>query len=325
MKKQLAFSAILSLCFFVLAQLQFATAQSGCVGDPCIFETPTPGNTPTATPVPGTGTPTAVAVPDAVEFPQPNYSVPTSIPTIDFPALPTALQVTLPAPTPLANLTPTPLPLPSVITSSFFISAPAAISLTALAGPVTGTASVDLTAISTTLLISYTPFVTLSGETTLTGTTLITTVGDLIGVAGTTAQDLISYTNSISQSYADLQSTEAITVLTAPADYVPDLPRPMANVGWTFEQMDTNDSFSLRSWAGFVGYVASLPISIIKAYVEFASNLGPFSLFLTWLLIMFGIWATINALRLLYHIIITIVDVVIKIIDLIGQYLPTGG
>lgn len=319
-----------NILLILIALLSFAVwparqiyAQSGCVGDPCVFETPTPGPTPTATTPAGTGTPTAVPLPTAVEFPNPQYPVPTSIPTVSFPTLPSPIAVTLPAPTPISNLTPSPFPLPSPITSSLLITAPSPITLSTLNLPVTGSTTVELSEISTTIVVSYTQIQTFSGQ--LTGTQAFTTASQVISGTTEFTNDLISYTNSITQSYTELQGTEVITVLSAPIDYVPELPRPLADVGWTFEQLGGDESFTLRSWSGFAGYIASLPVQLVKSIFRLADYLGPFGLFLIWLLIMFVLVIAVEGMKLLYHIIITVVDVIMKLVDLIGQYLPTGG
>jgi hypothetical protein len=256
-------------------------------------------------------------------FPNPNYRAPTSIPISSFPALPSPIAVSLPAPTPIWNTTPQPLPLPQPITGTLFFQPPGVITFNVLVGP--GITPVALLAISTTIPVSYAPLYTLDLEGQSTDTAVFATVNQMISDTTATAEELILYTNSITQSYLALQRTEVITILAAPDNYVPDLPRPLANVGWTFEQLGGGERFSLRSWSSFVGYIASLPIQLVRSLFQMVTYLGPFGLFLVWLLIMFGLVVTIEALKLLYHIVVTLLDILIKLIDLLGQYLPTGG
>jgi len=140
---------------------------------------------------------------------------------------------------------------------------------------------------------------------------------------------MISYTTWLSGEIEALEQTDEITIVVAPAWYAPTLPRPFANVGWTFEQyspgIDSGQRFTLASWAALFGYMVSLPFQLVKSLWLLVSYLGPFGLFLGWLLIMFGMVAVVKILKLFYHLMAALIDLVVKIIDLIGQYLPTGG
>lgn len=141
-----------------------------------------------------------------------------------------------------------------------------------------------------------------------------------------TITDVISYTNSVTNSV--VQPEQVITVITAPADYVPDLPRPLANIGWTFEQLGSETAqptYTVESWAALVGYMAAAPFQLVKMLWAFAVRWPVLSLILAWLFVALALVLTLRLIRAIYHLIWTIVDLVIKLIDLIGQYLPTGG
>ncbi len=297
--------------------------------------TPTPPPTGTATPAPGTGTPTAVPPPASTAFPVYNYGIPTPMPTLSLPApIPTWQPSPIALPSPVAAPV---ITLPEVISISL-PTLPDAISVTipSMPSPVAGNfgsvispsavtmpgvpTAVPLASISTTIPITYT---LLDSNLTTTGTTSGIDLNWLSGVL----TDVVSYTNYLTETA--VESAAVITVVTAPADYVPDLPRPLADIGWTFEQVTGPDeaapSFSIASWGTLVGYMSSMPFQLVKALWIFGTALGPVGLFLAWLIAMFNIVITIKLFRMVTHILMTIIDVVIKIIDLIGQYAPTGG
>lgn len=296
LSKLLAICLILSVAA-VLLPLSLAFAQ-GC-GTEC-FYTPTPPPTVTVTPTPGAGTPTAVPFPPTVEFPQVEYSVPTPIPTLSFPDAPSPLDITLPGPPSDINPAPISTLAPFSITP---FTAPAPISIS--------------TNLSSTTPITFTCSGLPSGDVE---TFLYPPVCVFL-------LDIITYTNYLSSEVEALQATtHVITIQIAPAEYAPDLPRPLADVGYTFEKyggnVDTGERFTLLSWAGFFGYIASLPIQLVKALYELADYLGPFGLFLGWLLVMLGLVAFIELMKFLYNAIITLIDLTMKVLDLIGQWFP---
>lgn len=154
----------------------------------------------------------------------------------------------------------------------------------------TSTAPISMSQISTTFSISYSVPFTLSGSGSLTGTAAYTTISSTVGTAQGWISDTISYTTWLSDEIAALNYTEAFTIESAPADYAPSLPRALADVGWTFETMqsgiDSGQRYSLASWASFSGHIASLPVQLIKSVFELFRFLGAFGLFVGWLLIM---------------------------------------
>lgn len=284
-----------------------ALAQGGCTGDPCLFYTPTATATATARPTVGPGTPTPVPMPSAVPFPRPNYGIPTSIPVI---SLPTANPngVTLPT-----------VNLPSPLAISY---TPPAFSTPSL-GVVTAT---PLVSINTSLELSYdspmgisTPGIT--GSESYSDTSVY-----LIGVSGLVS-DVVSYTTWLSTTVANINPTETFTIASAPDWYAPPLPRPLADVGWTFETMqsgiDEGRRYSMSAWAGFSGYVVSLPFQFMKVLYQIVQFLGPLGLFLAWLLLMAPLVTYFRILLFFKNLFISLLNFIIKVIgfllDLLGS------
>lgn len=132
-------------------------------------------------------------------------------------------------------------------------------------------------------------------------------------------QKIISFTEYLSNS-ATMNPTQTITVLNAPADYAPDMPRPFANVGYTFEQMEANgQQYSLNAWASLAGYMASLPVQMVKPLLELAEFMGPFGLFVIWLLVMLPFVLAVRLFVFFKNLIIKVMNLVIDIIRLIGD------
>lgn len=289
----LALAALLTIIAWPMAAL----AQSGCVGDPCVFYTPTATGTPSPLPTVGAGTPTPVGMPSAVPFPDPDYGQPTSIPAISFPDVPAPLQPTInPMPSPLA--------------------------LATISPPVTGSVAVGLSEISTTISLSYTTPLTLSGglSSTLTGTQIYSTFNGMIGAGQGIISNVASYTNYISGEINRLQYTETITISAAPDWYAPYMPREFANVGWTFELMDSRmysvSRISLNAWATLFGYMSALPFRLIKNIWELFRFLGPFGLFLIWLLaIMLPAVFGFRLLIFLKNMVVRVFNFVLWVID----------
>lgn len=363
MKKLIPIIFMLAMALSFLQEQAFA--QTGCTGDPCLFFTPTP-NAGTSTPQPtvGPGTPTPVPGVSPTGFPQYQYGIPTAISTLMLPATPNPnVQLTplatfqplqpdftppplpsvtfeplatpeLPSTTPLATFAPfaaTPWAGDALATFEPFAATPWAFSIsTPVLGSVLtpfnywpatptgyGSTPVPLSTMLPSIPITYTE--------PLTKFTVATNTLDLTWYSQTIT-DVISYTNSVTNSV--VQSTQSITVITAPVDYVPDLPRPLANIGWTFEQLGSEDSqanFTISSWSSFIGYMAAAPFQLIKMLWLFAVRFPILALVLSWLFIMVALVVWLRLLRAIYHLVWAIVDFVIKIIDLAGQYLPTGG
>lgn len=270
--------------------------------------TPTPGpGTPTATPTftPGPGTPTVspspVAWPDPIEFPYPRYNAPTSIPSFNFPNVPSPYNPpTLTIPSPIAS-TYTPQPFNTPQTSA-----------------VTPT---NLLTMNTTISLSYSnpisPDFTYGG--TITNTAGYTQAEGMTGELQGWISGTVSYTTWLSGEVNTLMYTGTFEMESAPEWYAPAMPRPMADVGWTFETLqsgiDTGVRYSIATWASFVGEVLSLPFQFIKLLRQIVQFMGPLGLFLAWLLIMLPV-------VLFFKIFLFIKNLFIKlfnwIIDVIG-------
>ena len=269
----------------------------------------TPSATPTMTHGPGTPTttPTGVAMPNAVPFPFPHYGAPTSIPVYRFPSISTSgySPATLTIPSPIASsYTPSPFNTPGSSSIS----------------------STDLITISTGLELDYS---TPAGPGYATGTPgpgeeQGTGMADVMeGWIG----EAISYTNWISGEVAAVSYTGTFEIFTAPDWYAPPLPRPLADVGWTFEQLragiDAGQRYSVAQWSWFMGEIVSLPIQFIKVLWQIVEFMGPFGLFLAWLLIMlpvvlfFKLWLFIKNLFInLVNLVISILGFLLELIKL---------
>lgn len=307
-------AVVLAGIFLALSLLSLPVlAQSGCTGDPCVFQTPTPTATGTPRPTPGPGTPTPVPMAPTVVFGLPDYSQPTSIPAMTFPPVPTALSVSLPnAP---AAINPDPL------TSTFSLDVPDAISISVSSlTPIsfTSATAIPLSGISTTFSISYTTPATLGAGSGVTGTEGYSDVsGSLVGITGLVS-DVVSYTTWLSTTVDNINPTETFTIASAPDWYAPPLPRPLADVGWTFETLqsgiDTGRRYTVASWAGFFGYVVSLPFQFMKVLYQIVQFLGPLGLFLTWLLLMAPLVTYFRILLFFKNLFISLLNFIIKVI-----------
>lgn len=252
--------------------------------------TPTP-STPTPYPVPPSSTVIATA-PSTVVLPGPgDFPVPTSIPALDFPPPPSPINPDdLPTPAPLSL---TPIPTPNYSTT-----------------------------------ISYTTAVTLDFSTTITDSSAYTGVSGILNTGSGWISNVVSYTGWLSGEVGTLQQTGTFTIATAPAWYAPDLPRPMADIGWTFEQLqsgiDTGERYSLSTWAWFTGYTASMPVQLVKVLFQIIQFLGPLGLFLIWLLIMlpYKLWVLffIFIKNLLISLLNFVLDLIRFILELVGLF-----
>lgn len=278
---------------------RLAWAQSDCVWENInCTATPTVTATPTGT-LPATGTV------EPIDFEAPEFPIPTSIPTLSFQPAPAPLEFTpIPAPSPL-NFSLTPIPTPNFGTPAITISQ-----------------VISLTEINSSINISHTTPLTLNLNVDITSTGAFSgPVGDVSGwMSG-----VISFTNYLTGEIANIQGSQTITVINAPDWYAPKLPRPMADVGWTFEQLTDPEgetkNFALSSWAGFFGYISTLPVQLVKATWQIVAYFGPFGLFLGWLLIMFVIVLVIHLQVFIFKFILTIIRLVVKLIELLGGLL----
>lgn len=316
-KNTVAIALLLGLGLLALSLLPLsALAQSGCTGDPCVFYTPTATGTPTPLPTAGAGTPTPVPWPSAIPFPNPDYIAPTSIPSFAFPSVPSPLDIDMPDMLPY-------------FAGGLVLTAPNPITLSAINLPITGSEEIELSEISTTLTLSYSQLLTLnmtgSGSSTITPTNpeSITAVYGVIGDASGFVGEMVSYTTWLSGELAFLEPTETFTIASAPAWYAPDLPRPMADVGYTIEGLETDVNagtrYSMSTWAWLAGYIVSMPLQFIKVLYQLVQFLGPLGLFITWLLLMLPFVLTIKGLVLIKNLIITFLNFVISIIGFLFE------
>lgn len=292
-----------------------------------IFNTPTATNTPNPSPTPGDGTPSSVPMPEASPFPRPNYGIPTSMPLPNFPSVPGPIELSLPYPTVDPWMTPQALPLPDPMTITLMITAPDAISPNVVILPTVSTST--LSAISTSLTISYSTPLTL-GNGSMTGTAAYTFTTGLNADGRAIISDAISYTNYLSSELASLQYTGTISITTAPAWYAPYLPDEMADIGWTFEQVGSGNTvhYSLNTWAYLFGTMASMPFSLARSLLELFRFMGPFGLFLIWLLVImlpavlgFKILIFIkNTMIRLINFVLWVIDWILKLWDAIPWY-----
>jgi hypothetical protein len=141
------------------------------------------------------------------------------------------------------------------------------------------------------------------------------TVGQAAGLTGS----ILSYTTWLSGEIAALDHTDTFTLMVAPAWYAPYLPREMANVGWTFENLNATGGarYSVETWAGIFGSIISMPIKLSLNIWELFRFLGPFGLFVTWLLIMTPVVLGFDMLGLIKGSITWIFRFFKQVIDLI--------
>jgi hypothetical protein len=186
-------------------------------------------------------------------------------------------------------------------------------------------AGLALTPLAMPSPISYSftpaPLITpsLAVSSSITGTDQIT---GMVGATEGWISDTISYTTWLSSEVEAINYTGTFTLASAPEWYAPSLPRPMADVGWTFETMqsgiDSGQRYSLNAWAAFVGYTASLPFQLIKSILELFRFLGAFGLFVAWLLIMLPLVLFFKIFEFLKSLVIRLFNF---ILDVIGFFL----
>jgi hypothetical protein len=246
-------------------------------------------------------------MPNAIEFPHPHYGVPTSIPPLDLPPAPSPLDANLDSPP--SPLSIAPLALPAVVSS-----------------PIT------LTSIMTSIPIATPNYsVNLDSTGEMTGTQIYTLTTGVLGQGHAIINEVVSYTGWLSGEIGAMQMTGTLTIESAPEWYAPYLPRPMADIGWTFEGLDDSmysfTRYSLSSWSWFFGEIAAMPFSLIKMVWELFRFLGPFGLFVIWLIgIMVPTVLGFNILKFLkilmvrlFNFILWVIDWVIKIVMFIAQ------
>jgi len=259
-----------------------------------LWDTPTPTTTPaTETPTPG----------PAEQFPWNYGQLPTRIPPVVFPTWPSTSVSSFP-------------PTPSWLISLPLIPTPPPLSATATAMP-----------ISFTLPLSYytpAPFWPTPTPTT-TGTITPTSTPTATATATPTREDIIGVLDGVSNQLqleaAAMQTPVTFTISTPPADYAPSLPRNIAAVGWTIENMDSSAGlgFGVTAWASLFGYIVSLPFQIAKMLYNIFNLLGPMRLFIAWLFILLPWVLYVKLFIFIKNLLISMVNLVIKVVQFIGD------
>ena len=129
---------------------------------------------------------------------------------------------------------------------------------------------------------------TIDTSSTITNSVGFTFATTLLSDGQDIISSVVSYTGYITGEVAALEGTESLSITAPPAWYAPLLPRDMAAVGWTIELIDsdTAHNYSLSTWSYLFGYMASLPVRLIRSLWNFFRYLGPVGLFLIWLIVV---------------------------------------
>lgn len=262
---------------------------------PTATTTPRPGlyDTPTATTTPITTTPT---LPPTKVFPGSYGYIPTRIPPVQFPSWPTVVASILSTPSWSFSLPLIPTPPPISPTST-------------------------LVPIITPASFVTTPTITPTATITVTGTVTPTDTP----TATPTREDIIGTLNSVSDQLqieaAAMQTPTTFTIQSAPDWYAPALPRNIAAVGYTIENMDTGAGlgFGITAWASLFGYIVSLPFQVAKMLYTIFMMMGPLRLFIGWLLLMLPFILWVRLFLFIKNMIISIINLVIKLVQFIGD------
>lgn len=311
---------------------------------PDILGTPIPSSTPTVTPdcdVSCFATPqptlpwmaTLLPTIQGTRLPRP-INLPTRIPQLSPPSL-TLPDLSIPTPrninTPSAIGTPN-LSLP---TPSGFASTPQRITVTPPSLPTPGfsyefSATVTVVAMSTlaskqfTLsIVMSTTVYTLDMSATATASTVVSSsyvVVEGFGVATGYISQAISLTNRLSSTTLG-SPTATITMRTAPNDYVPQVPRQMANVGYTFEQMANGDNsqYGPLAYAQFAGQITTIPFHLLLLMRDILGLLGPLGLFIAWVIVMTPFVSIVKTIVFIKSLIIGSFNMFLRMIAFMAQ------
>ena len=273
-------------------------------------------------------TPTPLPRPTIPNFPDDPYyeMVPTAIPDIDLPVLPG-----LPSPPPIPQVTPSPWVTPQLPEINL-PDTPPPVTPSPWATPqlpeinLPETPIPTLSPINASIGLSYSTPAPINISADMTATNTISGISGLLLSTRDTISDIVSYTNGLSTTiYQITIATDTLNIDHAPDWYAPALPRPMADVGWRFEQMGTDVTrrYSIAAWGIWMIEVLTLPIKFIKGLSFIAELFGPFGLFLAWLLIMFPVVLLFKALNWLKNLIIQIFNFLFDLIRIIiGKLVP---
>ena len=272
--------------------------------------TPTPTKTPTPSPSPTpTRTPLPSLTPTPTNTPNPALGTPTGTST----PLPTGTATATPTGDYTPESTPTgqPTGLPTKTLPTPRYAAPTSIPALSFGGvktfeltPIAAPNPLATVMLPTPHFEPYTS--TLTGGDTYTYT-------DSTGYDGFVG-DMLVATLAMSDATA-IVDTADIALVSAPADYAPYLPRPMADVGYTIEHMETTERYGLRQWATFVGLMVSMPIQLLKILFLLVAFMGPLGLFLTWLLLMVPVVLFFKLLQAIKDLIIKFINLLVTIFE----------
>jgi len=139
---------------------------------------------------------------------------------------------------------------------------------------------------------------------------------------------VVSYTTYLSTTVGAVTAgTDTLSFSNAPDWYAPALPRPVADVGWQFEEMgqDVRKRYSITHWGAWVAQVLALPIQFIKGLRFLTEMFSPFGLMLAWLLIMFPVVLVFRELEYLKDLIIRLINILWEIVKFVISFIPGVG
>ena len=182
------------------------------------------------------------------------------------------------------------------------------------------------------IIVAFTPIMAMADETvpirpqpnvssqiTITVSPAYTLSSGIIQEAQTIVSNVVSYTTWLSASTQI--HTETFSIMTAPVTYAASLPRPMANVGYTIESMqtdiDSGKNYSMNAWASLFGYLAAIPVQLTKMLYQLATLMGPFGLFISWLFLLLPFILGVRLIAFIKGLIIGLINLVTKLIGFV--------
>jgi hypothetical protein len=143
-----------------------------------------------------------------------------------------------------------------------------------------------------------------------------------------TISGMYSYTTYLSDTIAIISvASSTLSFSTAPTWYAPALPRPVADVGWRFEEMggDVRQRYSVVDWGVWIAQLLAAPLQLVKGLAPLAALLGPFGLLLVWMLIMVPIVLVFRILQFLKNNLVQIFHFIWDLIKFIISFIPGVG
>jgi len=127
----------------------------------------------------------------------------------------------------------------------------------------------------------------------------------------------ISSTLALSETiHMVIVSEDIITTSIVPDSYAPTMPRGIAQIGWQFEEMnsDLQRRYSLAEWTSFVAGIIVVPVKLVKSLFVLGRYLGPLGLFLGWLFVMLPMVLLMKMSKFMKDLVISLFNFVIDII-----------